>query len=30
VVFVDDHNRPKERHGAERAGQGDLRQVVWQ
>ena len=30
VVFVDERNRPKDRHGAERPGQGDLRQVVWQ
>lgn len=30
VVFVDERNRPKERHGTERPGQGDLRQVVWQ
>lgn len=30
VVFVDERNCPKERHGAERPGQGDLRQVVWQ
>jgi aspartate 1-decarboxylase len=30
VVFVDERNRPKARHGAERQGQGDLRQVIWQ
>ena len=30
VVFVDERNRPKDRHGAERPGQGDLPQVVWQ
>lgn len=30
VVFVDERNRPKDRHGLERPGQGDLRQVVWQ
>ena len=30
VVFVDERNRAVERHGAERAGQADLRQIVWQ
>jgi aspartate 1-decarboxylase len=30
LVFVDAQNRPVDRHGKERAGQADLRQVVWQ
>jgi aspartate 1-decarboxylase len=30
VVFVDDRNRPVARHGGERAGQADLRQLAWQ
>jgi aspartate 1-decarboxylase len=30
VVFVDEHNRPTKRKGAERAGQAEVERITWQ